>query len=193
MGTAIETEKIYYLSALGSAATIIGQKAISPKMPPEPLTQEQYDAQEERIKFYGDHGVISVARPGTREAAVKADEIKREEKRLADVYAGDDGEEPDPTLRDRGFSIPEKYAEEQRGKRGRRPSQTTFSAPGKDNEPEPSLKCVTIKRDGERCGNDAKPDLMVCGTHLRMLKKGAILKDELGRRISSDGEELKAE
>jgi hypothetical protein len=190
---ATEMERIYYLSAMGSASTIIGRKMISPNMPPEPFTIEQYDAQKERIEFYEEHGVISVARPGTRAAVVKADEIKREEKRQAEVFAGESvDEEPDPMLRARGFSVSEKYAESRMGRSNRRPpAMSTFTVPGDNSdEGEVSLKCLAIVGSGDRCGNDAKSDLLICGTHLRMLKRGGELKDELGRRISSDGKEI---
>jgi hypothetical protein len=194
MTTAIETENYYYLSALGTAATMIGSISVSPNLPPKRLTQEQYEAEETRIKFYESHGVISVARPGTREAVMKADEIRNEEERLAEIYAGESNpdDEPDPVLLGRGFAVSEKYADSRLGQRSRRQaSMSTFSAPGEvATDSEAGLKCVAATSRGTRCKHDAQPDMLVCGTHLRVLKKGQVLRDDKGRRISKTGKML---
>jgi len=187
MGTTVEQE-IYYVDAIGTAATRIGSRMISPHMPPTEFTEEEYTQNKVRLDFYKDAGVISVAEPGTRKAVLKADAIKREKERLAEIYAGDSDDEPDPELLKRGFSVSEAYAEKQIASGNRRKPMPTFTAPAEHpEEEEVSYKCMALAKSGDRCKNDAMEDLLVCGIHRRMLKKGTEVKDANGRIISKDG------
>lgn len=190
MGTTTEEQKVYYVDAIGVAATRIGRAIISPNMPPVEVTEEEYEKHKKKFDFYVEHGVISVAHPGSREAILKADAINRETARLEAIFAGEDEGEPDPVLRERGFSVSEEYAEKKIASRNRS-TVPTFTAPAEHEEDsEPSYKCLALAKSGERCKIDALEDLLVCAIHQRMLRKGTEVKDANGHNIATDGKSL---
>jgi hypothetical protein len=192
MAEVMTEQKIYYIEAAGQASTIIGKHSIMPNMPPVPFTEKQYSDNKRKIKFYEEHGTIIVTEPGSRDAILKADAIRRERERMEEVFAGDETDEPDSVLRQRGHSIPEAYADKLLASRGKRkmPSFSAPSDPVDADVKELGYKCMAVTGSGKRCKKDALDDLLVCGTHKKMLAKGDVLKDASGRKISQDGKSL---
>ena len=168
-----EAEKIYYIEAATGASTRIGRTAIMPKQPPVPFTEKQYEGHWQIIEHYVKAGIITVSTPGTAASARAAKEIKQETERQEKVFA--DGKVPPaPMVRTLGFQEPE--AEK----------IATFSAPAESE----ALICWAVTAKGNRCSKDAVKDLLVCKTHLAMLKRGKEVYDYDGNRIAEDGESL---
>jgi hypothetical protein len=189
--------QIYYIECVTQAATRIGRRTISPNMPPTEFTEREFQANLSFIEFYEKQGIIVVTRPGTTDSILKADEIKREQERLADIFAGETPDEPDPVLRKRGHSVPEEYARKMASSRRRgRTEASKFTAPAAPITPSPKRasvekddrQCVAISKNTEkRCKRKVKVNHIVCVVHYRVASDGREVFDIDGRKIAKDG------
>lgn len=189
--------EIYFIEAAGIDATRIGRIMISPNMPPTEFTEKQYKANQRVIEYYEKAGVITVTRPGTREAVMKAAEVQEEKEHMSEIFANSgSGGPPDPVLRKRGFSVPQGTDVEEEKAKKEKVQIPVFTAPSAQeaaDELPDEFQCVVIaKGTGKRCKNNAIGELLVCTIHKAQLLKGKILKDGSGRRLSKDGKSLEA-